>query len=111
MDIKNLGSRQIRWAQNFFWYHFRIDYRQGKANAAADPLSRCSQRSQSKEEKLLNKNTQTLHWLQPSMTNASLAGLNLSAYSSGSQVEATHLLPLYQLFICNTYVLRRLCQF
>ncbi len=45
MDIKSLSSRQVRWAQELSRYHFRIDYRQGKANAAADPLSRFPQRS------------------------------------------------------------------
>ena len=57
MDMKNLGSRQIRWAQKFFRYHFKMDYRQVKANAAADALSRFPQRSQSKEKKLPNGNT------------------------------------------------------
>ena len=45
MDTKSLSSRQIQWAQKLSWYHFRIDYRQGKANAAADTLSRFPYRS------------------------------------------------------------------
>lgn len=40
MDTKSLSSRQVRWVQKLSRYHFRIDYRQGKANAAADALSR-----------------------------------------------------------------------
>ena len=40
MDTKNLSSRQVCWAQELSQYHFQIDYRQGKANAAADALSR-----------------------------------------------------------------------
>ena len=52
MDTKSLSSRQVRWAQELSRYHFQIDYRQGKANAAADALSRFPQRSQSKEEEL-----------------------------------------------------------
>ena len=27
MDIKNLSSRQVRWAQKFSQYYFQIDYR------------------------------------------------------------------------------------
>ena len=40
IDIKSLSSRQVRWAQELSRYHFRINYHQGKANAAADTLSR-----------------------------------------------------------------------
>ncbi len=36
IDTKSLSSRQVRWAQELSKYHFRIDYRQGKANGAAD---------------------------------------------------------------------------
>ena len=39
MDTQNLSSQQVRWAQKLSWYHFQIDYRQGKANAATDTLS------------------------------------------------------------------------
>ena len=49
MDTKSLSSRQVRWAQELSRYHFRIDYHQGKANAAADALSHFPQRSQSRE--------------------------------------------------------------
>ena len=45
MDTKSLSSQQVRWAQELSRYHFRIDYRQGKANAAADALSRVPQRN------------------------------------------------------------------
>ena len=40
MDRKSLRSKQVRWAQKLSRYYFRIDYRQGKANRAADALSR-----------------------------------------------------------------------
>ena len=40
MDAKSLSSCQIRWTQELSRYHFRIDYRQGKTNGAADALSR-----------------------------------------------------------------------
>ncbi len=39
IDTKNLSSRHIRWAQELWRYHLRIDYQQGKANGAADALS------------------------------------------------------------------------
>ena len=57
IDTKDLSSRQVRWIQKLSCYHFRIDYRQSKANAAADALSRFSQRSQSKEEDLWVEDT------------------------------------------------------
>ena len=40
MDIKNLSSKQVRWAQKLSQYYFQIDYYQDKANVAADALSR-----------------------------------------------------------------------
>ena len=46
MDMKRLSSRQVCWAQELFRYYFRIHYCQGKANGAADALSRFPQRSQ-----------------------------------------------------------------
>ena len=45
MDTKSLSSKQVRWTQKLSRYHFRIDYCQSKANAAADALSRFSERS------------------------------------------------------------------
>ena len=39
INTKILTSRQVRWAQKHFCYHFGIDYRQGKANGAANALS------------------------------------------------------------------------
>ena len=39
MDTKSLSSRQVWWAQELSCYHFRIENRQGKANAAPDTLS------------------------------------------------------------------------
>ena len=52
MDTKSLSSRQVCWTQELSWYHFRIDYCQGKANAAADALSRFLRKSQDEEDKL-----------------------------------------------------------
>ena len=103
MDTSSLSSKHVRLAQKFSWYDFWVDYRQGKANTAADVLLCFSQRSQSEEEELWAKNTQILYQLQSSLTNVSLSGLNLSDYNIGSQVE--NLLPLHQVLICGTYVL------
>ena len=50
MNTNSLSFKQVRWAQELSWYHFRIDYHQGKANIAADALSYFCQRSQSKKE-------------------------------------------------------------
>ena len=102
MDTKSLSFRQVRWAQKLSRYHFRIDYRQGKANGAADALSRFPQRSPEEEEKLWAENTQIFHCLQISLTNTSLSGLSLSDLNSNS---------LHQVLICRTYVLPQLCQF
>ena len=52
MDTKSLSFRQVRWAQELFQYYFQIDYRQDKANAAVDALSRFPQRSQDKKDEL-----------------------------------------------------------
>ena len=108
MDTKSLSSRQVRWAQELSRYHFRIDYRQGKANGAADALSRFPQRSLDEEEKLRAENTQILHRLQSSLTRASLSGLSLSGLSLGSEPDLS---PLHRVLICGTYVLPQLRQF
>ena len=102
MDTKSLSSRQVRWAQELSRYHFRIDYRQGKANAAADALSRFPQRSQDEEDELRAENGRILHCLQNSLTNASLAGLSLPSSLPSH---------LHQVLICRTYVLPQLRHF
>ena len=101
MDTKSLSSRQVRWAQELSRYHFQIDYWQGKVNEAADALFQFPQRSPNEEEKLRAKNTQILHRLQTSLTNASLSGLSTSAELS----------PLQRVLICGTYILPQLRQF
>ena len=101
MNTKSLSSRQVCWAQKLSRYHFQIDYHQGKANGAANVLSRFSQRNQAKEDKLRTENTRILHKLQSSLTNASLSGLSTSA----------KLLPLHRVLICDTHVLPQLRQF
>ena len=100
METKSLSSRQVRWAQELSRYHFRIDYRQGKANGAADALSRYPQRSVEEEETLRAENVKILHRLQSSLTNASLSGITLPEPS-----------PLHQVLVCGTHVLPKLRQF
>ena len=101
MDTKSLSSRQVRWAQELSRYHFRIDYRQGKANGAADALSRFPQRNKDEEEKLWTENTRILHCLQSSLTNATLSGLSTSS----------SLLLLHQVLIYRTHALSQLGRF
>ena len=101
MDTKSLSSRQVRWAQKLFCYHFRIDYRQGKANGAADALFQYPQRNVEEKDALRAENIKILHRLQSSLSNGSLSGLNTSA----------KLLQLHRVLICRTYVLPQLRQF
>ena len=75
MDTKSLSSRQVRWAQKLFKYHFRIDYYQSKANGAADVLFCFAQKNEDKEKKLWAKNTQIFHCLQSLLTNTTLLDL------------------------------------
>ena len=101
MDTKSLSSRQVCQAQELSRYHFWIDYHQGKANWAADVLSRFSQRNKDEEEKLQAENTQIFHCLQSSLTNATLSGLFTSSSLS----------PLHQVLICGTHALLQLRRF
>ena len=95
METKSLSSRQVRWAQELFCYHFRIDYCQGKANGAADALFWYPQQSAKEEKTLRTKNVKILHRLQFFLSNVSLSGLSTS----------TELLSLHQILICGTHVL------
>ena len=101
MDTKSLSSRQVYLAKKLSRYHFRIDYRQSKANGAADALSRFPKRSQEEEDTLQAENTRILHRLQSSLTNASLSSLTFSP----------SLTPLHQILTCGTHVLPQLRQF
>ncbi len=105
MNTKSLSSRQVRWAQELSQYHFQIDYCQGKANAVADALSCFPQRSQAEEETLRDESSQILHRLQTSLTRAKIAGLSLLGH------QTADFLLIYQILICETHVLLRLCQF
>ena len=99
MDTKSLSSRQVCWAQELSRYHFRIDYRQGKANRAADALSRYPQRSQGEEKILQAENTKILQRLQSSLTNA-----------RASSTPPAHVASLKHVIICGTHALPDLCQ-
>ena len=101
MDTKSLSSCQLWWAQELSRYHFHIDYRQEKANRAADVLFRFPQRNQAEKDKLQTENTRILHKLQFLLTNASLSSLSTSVKLS----------PLQRVLICGTYVLPLLQQF
>ena len=67
MDTKSLSSKQVYWAQELSYYHFQIDYCQGKANKAANALFQYPQRSAEKEKALRAKNVKILHHLQSSL--------------------------------------------
>ncbi len=109
MDTKSLSSRQVRWAQELSRYHFRIDYRQGKANGAVDALSQYPQRSAEEEETLQAENTKILHQLQSLL--ARVSGLSVSRMSVPGMKQQQVLSLLHQVFICGTIVLPQLCQF
>ena len=98
IETKSLSSRQVRWAQELSRYHFQIDYRQGKANGAADALSRYPQQSAEEEETLRSENVKILHRLQLSL--AKVSGLSTSCLS-----------PLHQILIYRTTVLPWLNKF
>ena len=63
IDTKSLSFQQVRWAQELFQYHFQINYRQGKANVAADALLKFSQKSQDEKDELQAQNDQIFHYL------------------------------------------------
>ena len=96
-DTKSLSSRQVWWAQELSWYHFQINYCQGKANAVTNALSKFLQRSQDKENELRAENGQIFYRLQNLLTNASLTRLSFLSFLPSH---------LYQVLICRTYVLQ-----
>ena len=98
MDIKSLSSWQVRWAQKVSYYHFRIDYPQGKANETADVLSQYPLQSAEGEKILRAENVKILHRLHSLLINASLSSLN-----SLAELSPPHLVLIY-----GTYVLPQL---
>ena len=84
MDTKSLSSKQVRWAQELFCYHFQINYCQGKANKAADALSRYPQRSVEEEKTFRAENVKILYPLQSSLAKV-----------SGLLIDSSHLSPLH----------------
>ena len=63
MDTKSLSFRQVRRAQKLSYYHFQIDYYQGKANGAVDVLFWYSQRSAEEKKTLQAENIKILYRL------------------------------------------------
>lgn len=55
MNTKSFRSRQVRWAQKHSYYHFRIDYRQDKANVAANALFCYPQKKPGQKKKPLKE--------------------------------------------------------
>ena len=100
IDMKSLSSKYVRWAQELFCYHFRIDYCQVKANGAVNALVWYPQRSTEEEKTLREENVKILHRLQ-----------YLLAKVSGLLVNSSHLSPLYQVLIYGTTVLPQLHRF
>ena len=98
MDTKSSSSKQVRWAQELLCYHFWIDYRQDKANGAADILSWYFQQSVKEEKTLRAENVKILHRLQLSL--ARVSGFLMS-----------YLSPLHQILIYRTTVFSQLNQF
>ena len=98
MNTKSLSSRQVCWAQELSRYHFRINYRQSKANGAADTLSQYFQQNAKEEATFRAKNTKILHRLQSSLAN--VFGLSLDVFS-----------PFHQILVCGTAVLPQLRRF
>ena len=107
MNTKSFSPKQFRWAKKLFRYHFRINYRQRKANGAADALFRFSQRSTDEKATLKAENYQILHRLQTSQTKASIA--ELSFFSLKARPKNSLFSP-HQLLIYGTHVRPWLCQ-
>ena len=95
IDIKDLSSKKVRWAQNLSCYYFQINYCQGKANETADTLFWYPQQSLEEEEILRAENFKILHRLQ--LFLGKVSGLLTSHFS-----------PFYHILICRTTVLLQL---
>ena len=63
IDTKSLSSRQVRWAQELFYYYLRIDYRQGKANGAVRALSQYAQQNTEEKKTFRAKNVKIFYHL------------------------------------------------
>ena len=102
MDIKSLSSCQVWWAQKLSCYYFQIDYRQEKANGAANALSCFPQQDYEKEANFQAENTWIFYCLQFLLTNASISGI----YATVSSLS-----PQHQILICKTFILPQLRHF
>ena len=100
MNPKSLSSKQVCWAQELFYYHFRIDYRQSKAKEAANTWFHYLQQSAEEEKTLQAEIVKILYRLQ-----------SLLVRVSGLLVNLSQLSPFHQIFICGTIVFPDLYQF
>ena len=92
LQISLLGSKALS-------SHFWINYRQGKANRAADTFCQYPQRSSEEEKTLQVENVKILHRLQ-----------YLLAKIFGFSITSSHLSPFHQVLIYGTHVLLQLNQ-
>ena len=98
MDTKSLNSKQIRLAQKLSYYHFQIDYCQGKANGATNVLFYYPQRNAEEEKILYANNVKIFYHLQSSLAKV-------------FRLLTTHFSPFYKILICETTILSQLNQF
>lgn len=108
MNIKSLSFCQVHWAaQKLSQYSFYINYQSEKIGTATDTLSRFFQRNQAEKKTLKDVNIQIFYQLQTSLTRINIVGFNLSSLEKTKK----SLLLVYQVFVCGTYIIPRLCQF
>ena len=60
MTTKKLSARQARWAEFLSQYDFKLMYREGKANARADALSRMENDVREQDKVMAEQRTQVL---------------------------------------------------
>ena len=63
MNTKSLSSKQVCWAQELSYYHFWVDYCQGKANRATNALFQYPQQSVEEEKTFWVENVKILYRL------------------------------------------------
>ena len=60
MTTKKLLARQARWAEFLAQYYFKLIYREGKANARVDALSRMERDVKAQDKAIRKQRTQVL---------------------------------------------------
>lgn len=63
MDTKSFSSRQVRWAQEIFYYYFQIDYHRDKTNKTANILFPYPKQSTEEEKIFWAKNIKIFYRL------------------------------------------------